>query len=62
MKTGFNDRLRQLLLLAIIILLAFLLISELYIFLPGLMGGVTLYILTRSLFFGLVFKRKWKKG
>jgi predicted PurR-regulated permease PerM len=62
MTTSFNDRLRQLLLLAIIILLAFLLISELYIFLPGLLGGLTLYILSRTLFFRLVYGKKWKKG
>ena len=61
-NTNFNDRLRQLLLLVIIILLAFLLVSELYIFFPGLMGGITLYILTRSLFYNLTIKKKWKKG
>jgi predicted PurR-regulated permease PerM len=58
----FNDRLRQLMLLALIILLGWLLLKELYIFLPGLLGGVTLYILSRSLYFKLTFKRKWKKG
>ncbi len=58
----FNDRLRQLLLLAIIIVLAILLLTELYIFLPGLLGGITLYILTRSLFFKLTIIKKWKKG
>ena len=62
MNIHFNDRLRQLMLLAIIILLAFLLISELYIFLPGLLGGVTLYILSRSLFYRLTITRKWRKG
>lgn len=58
----FNDRLRQLLLLALIIMLAILLVTELYVFLPGLLGGITLYILTRSLFFKLTIKKKWKKG
>lgn len=58
----FNDRLRQLLLLALIILLGWLLVTELYVFLPGLMGGITVYILSRGLFFRLIFKRKWKKG
>ncbi|MEP7164986.1 MAG: AI-2E family transporter [Ferruginibacter sp.] len=62
MNISFNDRLRQLLLLALIILLGFILISELYLFLPGLLGGVTLYILCRSLYFRLVFQKKWKKG
>lgn len=62
MDNTFNDRVRQLLLLALIILLAILFISEMYIFLPGLLGGVTLYILTRSLFFKLTVIKKWKKG
>ncbi len=62
MNTTFNDRLRQLLLLVLIILLGYLLLVELYIFLPGLLGGITLYILTRGLFFRCVYKYKWKKG
>lgn len=62
MNKVFNDRLRQLLLLLLIILLAFLLITQLYIFLPGLLGGITLYILSRTMFFQLVFRKKWKKG
>ncbi len=62
MENTFNDRLRQLLLLLLIILLAILFISEMYIFLPGLLGGVTLYILTNSLYFKLTIIKKWKKG
>ncbi len=58
----FNDRLRQLLLLALIVLLGWLLVTKLYVFLPGLLGGVTVYILSRGLFFRLIFKKKWKKG
>ena len=61
MNSTFNDRLRQLLLLALIIMLAFMLIGQLYIFLPGLLGGITLYILTRTVYFQLTFRRKWKK-
>lgn len=62
MDGSFNDRIRQLLLLALIILLGFVLMGEMYLFLPGLLGGVTLYILSRSLYFRLTFQRKWKKG
>lgn len=58
----FNDRLRQLMLLFLVILLGWLLLKELFIFLPGLLGGVTLYILSRSTYFNLTFRRKWKKG
>ena len=62
MNISFNDRLRQLLLMALIILLGFILIGELYLFLPGLMGGVTVYIICRESYFRLIYQRKWKKG
>ena len=62
MNNTFNDKLRQILLLILIILLGWLFVGELYIFLPGLLGGVTLYIVSRTLYYKLVFKRKWKKG
>ena len=45
MSIMFNNQLRQILLLGLIILLGGMLVSELYIFLPGFLGGVTLYIL-----------------
>jgi len=62
MASSFNNQLRQLLLLGIIIMLAIMLVTELYIFLPGLLGGVTLYILTRKLFQRLTIIKKWPKG
>lgn len=62
MGTSFNNHLRQVLLLGIIIMLGIMLITELYIFLPGLLGGVTLYILTRKLYNRLTIIRKWRKG
>jgi predicted PurR-regulated permease PerM len=40
----------------------FLVIRELYIFIPGLLGAVTLYILSRANYFQLIYARKWKKG
>jgi len=58
----FNKRITQVLVLILIILIAVLLIGQLYIFIPGLLGGITLYILSRALYFKLIFKRKWKKG
>ena len=61
-KASFNDRLLQILLLALIIVLGLLLVLKLTSFLPGLLGGVTLYILSRKSYFQLIFKRKWKKG
>ena len=60
--THFNTRIRQVLLLSVIILLGFLIVRELYVFLPGFLGAVTLYILSRDTFMNLVNKRKWRPG
>jgi len=62
MNLTFNDRIRQILLLILILGMGILIMNQLYVFLPGLLGGVTLYILTGSLFKKLVYDRKWKKG
>lgn len=59
---SFNDRVRQVLLLSLIILLIYLSLRELKLFMPGLLGAVTLYILSRANYFQLVYTRKWKKG
>ncbi len=58
----FNERLRQLFLFGLIIIIAILLISQLRIFIPGLLGGITLFVLSRTFFYKLVFTNKWKKG
>ena len=58
----FNKRILQVLVLLLIILIAVLLIGQLYIFIPGILGGITLYILSRGYYFKLIFKNKWKKG
>lgn len=58
----FNNRIKQILLLSIIILLLYLVVRELQLFLPGLLGALTLYILSRTSYFQLIFNRKWKKG
>ena len=58
----FNDRLRQILLLILIVCLIVLLFTTLKIFIPGILGGITIYILSRNSYFQLIFKRKWKKG
>jgi predicted PurR-regulated permease PerM len=62
MNIPFNNRIKQVLLLAILILLIWIVIRELYLFLPGLLGAITLYILSRANYFQLVYKKKWKKG
>jgi predicted PurR-regulated permease PerM len=61
-QPGFNERLRQILILILIVAIAILLISQLTIFIPGMLGGITLYILSRTFYFQLIYKQKWKKG
>lgn len=58
----FNDRIKQILLIGLIILMIFLSLRELSLFMPGLLGAVTLYILSRASYFQLVYNKKWKKG
>jgi len=43
-----------------IIMLGVLIVKELYIFVPGFLGAITMYILTRNIYFRLVEKKKWK--
>jgi predicted PurR-regulated permease PerM len=62
MVVQFNNRIRQVILLIIILLIGFLIVKELYIFLPGFLGAVTFYIIGRNLYFSLVDSRKWRKG
>jgi len=62
MADSYNNKLRQLLLLVVVVALAVVLLLELYGFFPGFLGAVTLYILSRDLFFYLTEKKKWKKG
>ncbi len=61
MPTTFNNRLRQIVLLLIISVLAFLLLKEFAVFLPGFLGAITFYILLRESFFNLTIKKHWNK-
>lgn len=61
MPTTFNNRLRQVILLLLIAGLAVLLLRQLFIFLPGFLGAITLYILLRETYFFLTIKKQWKK-
>lgn len=58
----FNNRIKQVLLVSLIIALSFLILRELYVFLPGLLGALTLYILSRNMYSRWVYERKWRKG
>ncbi len=59
---NFNDRVRQILLLLLLLLLIYLSLRELRLFMPGLLGAITLYILSRASYFQLVYTRKWIRG
>ncbi|MEO5968049.1 MAG: AI-2E family transporter [Ferruginibacter sp.] len=61
-NSQFNDRLRQIILLGIIVLILIILLSSLSVFIPGILGAITLYILSRALFFRLTFKKGWNKS
>lgn len=58
----FSNRLRQVILLVVLIALGYLLVQELYIFLPGFLGAITLYILSRGWYRYLTQIRKWNKN
>lgn len=60
MLNTFNNRLRQIILLAIIAFLVISLSTQLYAFLPGFLGAITLFILTRKWYQKLILKKKWK--
>ncbi len=57
-----QNRIRQILLITVIVLLALLLFRELYFFLPALLGAVTLYMIMRKAMFYLTIKKKWRKA
>ena len=59
---GFNNHLRQIILLAIIILIVVLVLKHFYIFLPGVLGAITLYILSRKSFLKLTEHKNWRPG
>ncbi len=61
MPSIFNNRLRQIVLLLVIVLLAIVLLKQLYVFLPGFLGAITLYILFRESYYRLTIKKKWNK-
>ena len=59
---SFNNRLRQIILLSVIIIVGILLLKHLYIFFPGILGAITLYILSRESYSKFTDKKKWSKG
>lgn len=58
----FNNRLRQVIILGIVVLIGILMLQHFYIFLPGVLGAFTLYILSRQSYQYLINKKKWRRG
>ncbi|MBL7746689.1 MAG: AI-2E family transporter [Chitinophagaceae bacterium] len=59
---GFNNQIKQVMMLLLLLLLIILVVKELYVFFPGLLGALTLYILSRGSYFQLIYNHKWKKS
>jgi len=59
---GFNYKIKQVLILSLLIALILLSLRELTVFFPGLLGALTLYILSRGSYFQLIYHYKWRKG
>jgi predicted PurR-regulated permease PerM len=59
---SFSNRLRQLLLLFVLFALGILLVKELYLFFPGFLGAVTIYILSRKPYQKLVIGKRWNRN
>jgi len=56
-----NNSINQIMLITIIILICIVIFKNLYYYLPGFLGAITLYILFRKGYFILTKKRGWNK-
>ena len=56
------NKLRQIFFIIILLLLAFVLFSELRNFVPAFLGAVTFYVVMRKWMFRMVYVRKFKPG
>src|ERR1700712_423571 len=63
MNDYINDgRIRQLTFISALVLLGYILFSELKSFIPAFLGALTLYVIMRKWMFRLVYLRKWKSS
>ncbi len=60
MNKFFEDRLKQYILLLLLAVLVFFIVKSLRVFIPGILGAITLYILSRENYFQMLYVRKWK--
>lgn len=56
-----NNSINQIMLIIIIILVCILIFKNLYYYLPGFLGAITLYVLFRNSYFKLTERRRWNK-
>lgn len=61
MKLLTTENLKQLGLIALILLVGITIAFQLSSFIPGLLGAATLYILMRRYYYNLIINKKWKK-
>lgn len=57
-----QNRIRQFFFIALILLLGLVLFWELRIFIPALLGAITIYVLLHKWMFYLTEKKKWRRG
>jgi predicted PurR-regulated permease PerM len=57
-----NEQVKQIFFLLLISFLGLLLFNNLKEFLPGLLGAITIYILTRGVYFYLTQRANWHQG
>ncbi|MBS1633659.1 MAG: AI-2E family transporter [Bacteroidetes bacterium] len=57
-----QNRVRQVFFIVLILLLAIVLFRQLYVFIPALLGAISLYILLHGVMLYLTEKKKWRRG
>ncbi len=55
-----DGRIRQLTFIAVLVILGYVLFTELKSFIPAFLGALTLYVIMRKWMFRLIYARKWK--
>ncbi len=61
MQTSFNERFRQIILFALLVVLGGIVFFQLQFLIPGLLGAITLYALNRKFYFTLILQKKWNR-
>lgn len=62
MKKTFNDKVKQVVFLIVLVCLIGLVFNELKSYFLGILGAIALYVVSREKYFQLVYKNKWNKA